>query len=268
MNNSRRDSNLPNELYGKTLMEYLQNNLEKPLDKYELKYGFGSCKGDNYLGIIYRVEVIDIEENKTVTSLIIKLSPENPSRRDISDTHACFLREINFYEHIYPIYEKFQKDKGIDVEKDGFHHAPHCYKTLAEEPYEGLYFEDLKANGFEMFDRLKEVSKEHVLLVMQILAKMHAIFFSIKDQNPKEIEPYQTVSDHFVMQCEKENSPVRAWLESCKEQALEMINKKESNEVTEKIKSIYKDELYNLYKECINIDDSEPYAVLCHGDVS
>ena len=268
MNNARRDSNLPNELYGRTLMEYLQNNLEKSLDKYELKYGFGSSIGDNYLGIMYRVEVIDIEENKTVTSLIIKLSPENRSRRDSADTHTCFIREINFYEHIYPIYEKFQKDKGIDVEKDGFHHTPHCYKTLSEELYEGLYFEDLKANGFEMFDRLKEVTKEHVLLVMQTLAKMHAIFFCIKDQNPKEVEPYQKVSDHFVMQCEQENSPVRAWFESCKQQALEMINKKESNEVTEKIKSIYKDELYNLYKECINIDDSEPYAVLCHGDVS
>ena len=106
MNNARRDSNLPNELYGRTLMEYLQNNLEKSLDKYELKYGFGSSIGDNYLGIMYRVEVIDIEENKTVTSLIIKLSPENRSRRDSADTHTCFIREINFYEHISLLYTR------------------------------------------------------------------------------------------------------------------------------------------------------------------
>ena len=50
---------------------------------------------------------------------------------------------------------------------DGFHHTARCYKSLTEEPYEALFLQDLNDYGFEMYDRLREVTREHVLLVMR-----------------------------------------------------------------------------------------------------
>lgn len=78
----------------------------------------------------------------------------------------------HFTIKIYPIYEKFQAEKGINVKMEGFHHTARCYKSLTEEPYEA---QDLNDYGFEMYDILREVTREHVLLVMRTLAK-YSIF--------------------------------------------------------------------------------------------
>lgn len=263
---SQKVLKLPNEFYDEALTEVLENNLDKPLSEYDIVSSAGSMKGDNFLGIVHRIQVIDRLNGKVVMSLIVKLPPENAARRNLTDAHNCFVRESNFYSKLYPIYKNFQLEKGINVQHEGFHEVPMCFKALADEPYEALFFEDLKAVGFEMFDRQKEVTKDHVILVLKSLAKLHALYFAIKDQHPDIIEPFETVTDHFTKQCEKENSPVKAWLESMKEQVLQMLEKREANEVTEKIKIFLADDFFEIYKTCIGTKDS--HKVLCHGDVS
>lgn len=256
------------QVYEEAIKEIIKNNLRKSFEDYEIIYSPGSNKGDNYAGIVHRVQVKDKSENEIKLSMILKVPPENPTRRDEFMAKELFGREIGFYDCVFPLYKKFQEDKGIDIEKDGFHQAPYCFKTLTAEPFEALFFDDLKVKGFEMFDRFKEVTKEHVFLVMKSLAKMHALFYSIKDQNPKLIESYFELRDLFIMFCERKNSAMSTWYESMKKQAAVVINECKDVQMKNKVNAFLEKSIYDLMSNCCDRKKTEPYATLCHGDVS
>lgn len=74
----------------------------------------------------------------------------------------------------------FQNSKKHISKENSFYEVPVCYKTTNEEFNESLYFEDLKCHGYEMFDRHKNVSMEHSILVMKVLAKLHALSFGLR----------------------------------------------------------------------------------------
>ncbi|CAG9802885.1 unnamed protein product [Chironomus riparius] len=261
-------SSLPNKVYEKVLNEIIENNLGKSSDEFKIICSAGSENGDGYVGEMYRIRVVDKETNEDKLNLIVKVPPENPVRRDqmFIKANVIFEREADFYDNVYPTYTKFQEDKGIDVEKEGFHEVPICYKTLTEEPYEGIFMEDLKASGFDMFDLRKDLTKDHVFLVMKALAKMHAIFYSIKDQNPEWTVKYKTQKDLFILMTEKGKSPMDPWFESMKKQALKVINESENTDMVEKINKLLNNKFNKLIENCFDLEKAEPYATLCHGD--
>jgi hypothetical protein len=257
---------LPNDLYETTLREVINEKLKLASDQFEIEYGEGSAKGDNYNGIVYRVQAIKDSEVKL--SLIVKLPPDNPGRREEFLVHKSFIQEADFYDHLYPLYRKFQEERGVCVETDGLFEIPKCFKTLTEEPLEALYFDDLKTHGFQMFDRTKELTREHVLLVMKALAKMHATYFSIKDQQPELVDKYRSIKDFILMQCHREEAAMKIYNEKMKQQALDVLKHCDDEEFVTKVRSVLNVELHKLLEEGISVDESEPYAILCHGDVS
>jgi hypothetical protein len=197
--------------------------------------------------------------------LIAKLPPQDPARREQFFARPCFLRESEFYEEIYPLYRKFQEEKGVAIDVDGYHNVPFCYKSLTDEPYEGLFFEDLKATNFEMFDRFKDLTEDHVFLAMKAIAKMHAIFFCLKDQKPDLIAKYKEMEDIFLIR--KDDNNMLMWFDSLKTLAREAI-KDQGSETIEKIDELFQKNFFDLMKACVTGEDAEPYAILCHGDVS
>lgn len=257
---------LPNDIYETALNEIIKNNCNLSNQQCEIFCSAGSAKGDNYIGVVYRISVKSKEDNLEKLNLIIKLPPQNAARREQFFARPCFVREIDFYDNLYPLYKKFQEEKGIDVEKEGFHHVPFCYKTLVDDPYEGLYFEDLKAKGFEMFDRHKNVTKEQVVLVMKSLAKFHAISYSIKDQTPELIQSYQELTDIFLQR--KGDNNMNIWFETIKNQARDTISELTNPDLIDKLDNILKLNFFELLECCIESKAAEPYAVICHGDVS
>lgn len=265
--NGKIITEFPHKIYDEVLKEIIKKNLKKPNEKYDVVYSPGSAKGDNYVGVIYKAQVKDKENGDIKLNLIVKLPPQSEVRREEFLSNAFFTREALFYDDVFPLFKKFQEQKGIDIEKEGFHHVPFCYKTLTNEPTEGLFFEDLKALGFEMYDRLKELSKDHVLLVMKTLARMHAIFYAMKDQNPELVEKFYDMQELFVLLCERDNSSMEAWFKSLKEQTLEVVNKSNNADMKEKINKMLVKKFGELLKNIFKREEIEPYAVLGHGDV-
>lgn len=263
VNGDDKITQLPNEVYESALMEIIKNNFDD--DEYEIEYSAGSNKGDNYIGVVYRIEVKSKTNEEKKLQLIVKLPPQDPARREQFSARPCFVREGEFYAEIYPLYKKFQEEKGIDVDVDGYHHAPFCYKSMIEEPHEGLFFEDLKASNFEMFDRFKDLTVDHVFLAMKAIAKMHAIFFCLKDQKPELIAKYKEMEDIFMMR--KGDNHMMAWFESLKETARGSLKDCDS-ELLEKVNELFNKSFYELLSDCITGADAEPYTILCHGDVS
>lgn len=255
---------LPNEVYDLALKEVIQNNLGN-VDDYEIEYSAGSGKGDNYIGILYRVIVRSKKDGNVKLNLIVKLPPQEIARREQFSVRPVFLRESQFYEEVYPIYQKFQEEKGIDVKNEGFYQVPLCFKSMTEDLYEGLIFEDLKASGFEMYDRLKNLTIDHVLITVKVIAKMHAVFFAIKDQKPELIADLRNLTDAFL---ERRDDPnMSFWFDNMRDQARASINNCDPA-LIERVDEMFKKEFFDLYGAAVDGKAAEPYAVTCHGDVS
>lgn len=255
------------KVHEETLQEIIKANLKESSDAFNIVLTSGSSKGDGYAGVIYRASIINKKTDKIELNLIIKAPPENPVRREMF-TNDIFNREAYFYDHVYPMYKNFQEEKGIDVEKDGFYQVPICYKTITESPHEVLFLEDLKAVGFELFDRFKTVKEDQVFLVMKALARMHALYYALKYQNPKLVEPFSELPEVFLMIMKDESNPMIPWFETLKEQTLEVVMKIGNKDMIEKITNLLKFKFDELLKNIFNREKIEPYAALCHGDVS
>jgi hypothetical protein len=256
---------LPAEVYDETLKKIVENNLKVSIEDCDVNIVPGSVKGDNYIGILYRVTVTSKGGDKL--NLIVKLPPQNEFRREQFFAKECFLREIDFYDNVYTMYKKFQEEKGIDVINEGFSQVPRVYATLTEAPYEGLFFEDLKAIGFDMYDRLKDVRLEHVQLLMKSLGKLHAISFSIKDQKPELMKKYKEIKDIFLMRdSEKERAAMNVWFTALKAQALGSIQDLDDEDLKTKFEKFFQDDFHVMLGKGIDKESAEPYAILNHGD--
>jgi hypothetical protein len=256
---------LPDEVYYKTLEKVVKDNLKVSIKDCDMSIIPGSAKGDNYMGVVYRIAITSKRGDKL--NLIVKLPPQNQVRREQFFVKDCFLREIEFYHDIFPMYIKFQEEKGIDVVTEGFSKIPRVYATLKEEPYEGLFFEDLKILGFELYDRLKDVTLEHAQLLMKSLGKFHAISFAIKDQKPELMKKYAALEDFFLAnEHKKEMNPVKLWFDSLKTQALQAIKELDDKELSFKFENFIQDDMISMLRKGVAKEPAEPYAILNHGD--
>ncbi|KAL5275483.1 hypothetical protein ACFFRR_001384 [Megaselia abdita] len=259
-------STLPNFQVKDALTEIIKNAF--PLEKnYELKIKSGSSKGDNYIGVVYRATVIQRKEKKDAKdnfSVIIKVPPQNPIRRKQFFARPCFLREALAYEEILPIYKEFQNKKKINLE-DSFFEYPDCYKTLTEDYHEAVFLKDLQLDGFRMFNRLEELSLDYVILVIKILAKLHAVCFAIKDQNPDLIEKYKTIPDIFEER--REDVGFRFYLEELKGRAMDSLNPKTDEKEIHQLTTFFRDgTTYDYLMNSVDGKSAEPYSVLGHRD--
>lgn len=257
-------SELPGEIYQTALKEIIKNNFSAPLADCSVTMSAASAKGDNYIGVLYRATITDPQGKELC--VVIKLPPQNAARREQFFARPCFLRESEFYETIHPLYKKFQEDKGIDVEKEGFYQIPLCYKSLTEDLSEGLFLEDLKVSGFEMFDRFKETTELHVNHVMTTLGKFHAISLAMKDQKPELIEEYKEMQDIFFQRDDTSKQQIKIWFDMLKKQAIDVLNTNENGDLRGRAEKVLEADFFELLMTCINGKDAEPYAVLSHGD--
>lgn len=254
----------PQKAYKKAVLEIVEKNVEGK--DIVIVCSAGSNKGDNYLGIVYRIDVKDKNDANIKLSFVLKSAPQNEARREEFFAHAAFERESLFYEEVLPLYKKFQDEKGIDVEKEGFNGVAHCYKALHEEPSEGLIFDNLKVKGYEMFDRHVDLTKDYVILTMKALGKLHALFYSLKDQKPELVQKFQDIDDLLINFCNDGDSSIRIMMETQKEMAIKLIKKSNNQDMVKRVLNILNNDIRKQLREAVRGDKAEPYATLCHGD--
>lgn len=264
MGSSSVFSGLPAKTHNEALEEVIKNDLKWCIEKIAIEVVSAIGKGENYAGEVYRVTVR--HESEGEKSLIVKLPPQNLVCRAHMVSRPYYVREYEFYETIFPMFKEFQKQKRIEVEKDGFYEVPKCFKSLIEEPFEAFFLEDLQASGFEMFSRLRVLSADHVNRVMEVLGKFHAISFALKDQQPEVFEKFKKTEDVLFLRDEKAMAGYAAYFESVKQQAFGIFGADEDLELVERAKRAVALEFPDLMKSCVTGELAEPYAVLCHGD--
>lgn len=252
---------LPAEIYKKTLNQVIEETFG--FKDYSMTIGPGSFLGDNYMGVIYRVIVVDNETQKT-RSIIVKVPPLNHARRKEFKARFCFIREVVVYEDIFTLFKEFQQSRNIS-RREGFYEHPKCYKALKIAPHEGFYFEDLRETGFEMFSRHDNLTFEHVKLVMEVLGKYHAVSFAIKDQEYEKIRQFTELKDMFADK--RGDNKMYTYCQFLIEKALGSLDPQKHSHHIEKLTSLFGEGFLSLLLDCTDGKGHEETAVLCHGDV-
>ncbi|XP_064121428.1 uncharacterized protein LOC135225829 isoform X2 [Macrobrachium nipponense] len=155
-------------------------------------------RGDNLACEVTSVEVkysMCGQENCDVT-YVVKLNP----LRNFGDFQEIepilFTKEGKFYEELVPVLNEALTSAGQEPLR-----LPKCFLVSLEEGKEQLYFEDLRARGFKMFDRRKGMDKYHVALVISELARLHSASYLLKEkilEGKAAASKYEFLSKDFL----------------------------------------------------------------------
>lgn len=155
----------------------------------------------------------------------------------------------------------------MNPSENGFHEFAKCYSSVSEDLSESLILEDLKLRKFEMLiHREVPITFEHMSLLMKALGKFHAISFALKDQQPEMFQQFSSslfeqywtgLESEFGKNYEIVFDGLVTTL--CEEKRLDLLEKVEKAAGNDYIAKVY---------GLVSGAQAEPYAVICHGDLT
>lgn len=257
-------------------MAELPSYITDALNKITIDEGFisfkievqsGSNNGDGYMGVLISIvisgtrEVNGIESADNKLSLLCKTVPASVTRRKEFQTDPLFEREAIVYSTILPLFAEFQREKGLTA-AESFTFYPKCLKTVFNLETDELVviMEDLRPRGFTMSPRDKILSPKHAYLIVESLAKLHAVSFALKDQRPAEFAKLKELKDLLRLFC-KTDSMLKYVYAGCDRATKGLTNPKHRQIVAE----IRKNPL-QCFERCLNDDVCEPFGVIAHSD--
>lgn len=233
---------------------------------YTFDVSAGSNHGDGFLAVVKRVIVSGTRNGKTdFLPLICKLMPTSKARREQFNSDAVFIREAFMYSQVLPTFTEFQKEKGLST-KDGFCEYPKCYGTLDDKESDSfvIVLEDLKATGYEMFDKFKAADFNHVKLFAESLGKFHAVSFALKDQRPEVFAKFTHLKDVFLQQVEDQPDTMVPMFHFFFDKSIAAFKPEEEAEI--KALTKLKESVLEELRRTATGAASEPFSIINHGD--
>lgn len=228
---------------------------ENGFSDYSVEIKKGSQAGDGFASEIFSIGIIERNKNKRL-DVICKVAPFNENHRKQIKSDMIFNHEATFYNKIAPMFAKFQAEKNIPKENQ-FLTYPKCYATLIDNDNEqyAIILENLRPQGFGMWNRAKTVAIETIRLVMHELGKLHGISIAMKDQKPEEFATLKQTKDFYRDFMQSEN--IRTMYTASMDRALKSL-KNENHKIMlmhlkENVEKMYDDDAPNQFR------------VLCHG---
>lgn len=165
---------------------------------------------------------------------------------------------------VLPYLRQFEESKGVVVEETGFHEYPKCYRTVDEEPSESVFMEDLSVRDFRIIDRFTEdITVDHVNLVMQSLAKLHAISFVLKHEQPDKFKQLTSnLPELFI----RDDPIMREYLKNQCEVIFGVVSAEEDAHLLTKVKKLFEKDAMDIAAECLDLESTGAASVITHGD--
>lgn len=225
------------------------------------------CKlGDGFVGEIIKVTVSGTQNHSDDSKLvlIVKLPPDSKIRREALGM-KLFKREVFIYNHVLPVFAKFQQDKGLKPGVKGFYSYPKCYFAHYDEERDesALIMEDIRDSGFKMENKNLPVQYSNAKTVMEKLAQLHGISLAMKDQQPEEFAKFKELRDVMSENQTMNKDLMEKMIKSSVEKAVATLGE---NEQKLKDKIIRVSDIAITEWERYFGENSEPYSVVNHGD--
>lgn len=246
-------------IYVRTSLESVAKN--EGFTDFTLEIEPGANIGDGFVGIMLRVSIKGIKDNKKgELNVLCKIPPLNKARREQFNSIEIFSREILMYNDVLPFLAKFQKSKGIK-ENEGFFNFPKCYFAGQNTELDDavVIMEDLRDRGYSMADKFVSMDFPHAKLVMEGLGRLHALSFALKLQAPEELKKFMFKD---VLTQMMHRTEFVQMFENYFDQAVLGLQPDETHlkEKLAKFKESFIDELNFL----TSAEEAEPFAVLNH----
>ncbi|XP_068229156.1 uncharacterized protein [Palaemon carinicauda] len=247
--------------------------------------------GDNYSNFVTSIEVkYTLEDEEQEVVYVAKVNPCKKLEGFEEMSHEFFEKEIKFYQEVIPELNAVLEEAGKEPLN-----VPKLYHANLETGTEQAYYEDLRARGFKMVDRVQSLDMAHTTLVLQEIAKLHAAsrLLQAKCEDEPLVEKYETVLkgwgnfnenalmkgivnghlDHATKILRKAGGDENAvnWLEGLKPQAFDILGKPAENEAFAAVNhgTLWSNNLLFRYN-----DDEEPEEVMlldfeatCHSSL-
>lgn len=199
--------------------------------------------------------------------MILKIAPSDRVCRDLQRLHDLFLREIFIYGKVLSVFRELQLSKGVNLRECGFYEYTKYYSSIGEDLSEALFLEDLKLRQFEVINhREKPLTYDHMSLVMKALGKFHALSFALRDQQP---EKFNQLTDHlheiqWVLLKKELNQHYTSLVDRFKN----ILKAEKQFDLLDRFNKKIGDDLFKTIFQYISGATAEPYAVICHGDLT
>lgn len=252
---------------GFIVTDYIRRSLEtvasaEGFRNYDFVFDHGSNVGDGFVGLLLKV---NIKENNSGKSLAVlaKIPPQSKARRELPGTMITFEREVYLYNVLLPEFVAFQKEKKIG-KSEGFFNFPKVYYADYDEELRDaiIVMEDLRDSGHKMWDKFKPIDLDHAKLTMVALGRLHALSFAMKKRKPEAFEKFIKTRDIF---CDLiKDQTMNSILQQTMSQSVETLN---PNDVKGRQRFMkIAENMAKTLASCVDVETSEPYAVLGHGD--
>lgn len=216
-----------------------------------------SKNGDSYSGKVYRVVVMD-KDCKEIR-LIAKIPPSNAARRKAYNSAQHFTREKYMLEIVLPAFEVFQQttEQSLQI----FRNYPICKAASSRLEDEYILLDDLKAIGFDNVHRPSPMDIDRCRFVLEHLARLHAISFAMKDQQPQQ---FSQLTDELkeIIFVQPLSQTFHSFLQDNIGYVLTTLNGVNDSAAADKIRQFSKEYGSFMVRCC----DERKDAVVLHGD--
>ncbi|XP_018566810.1 uncharacterized protein LOC108907556 [Anoplophora glabripennis] len=240
------------------VLEVLKDIVKSDIDNFEVIVHEGNKKGEGFLGEIVFITMREKNSDQNL-NFAVKQAFDKKTIRDAHQIRKVYLNEIYFYTETWPILERFQERISP---KYRFQKIPKCFATVSEEFSEKLVLENLKYQGFEVYDKKKPLDKEHFELIFKEYGKFHAVSFAYKALHPDSYARLVSGTTNLFL-----SMATRDYFEKgniyTHETCLKGLVPGTDDAVIERYK-LYPEICNKLFLE--SVDCATKYAVIVHGD--
>lgn len=245
---------------------YIETMLHRIIDEngfsdYTMEIKRGSETGDGFLSELTSITILENGNTDKRLDLVCKIAPLNKNRRKEFFANIVFDRETTFYTKVAPTFTKFQDDKHVPKE-DQFLSYPKCFAAVSDDENEQyvIIMEDLRPQGFQMWNKAKPARIENLRLAMQELGKFHGLSIAMKDQQPEEFAKFQQIRDISQMFFQSQN--MQAMFDASFDRAIGALRKEEHKDIMRTLKN----HTLAHFEACINDESTNRFGVVSHGN--
>lgn len=233
---------------------------------FEIVVGSNTKKNVNFLGELISVVVSGKQINANGTKidkkldLLCKFAPVHSLNKGLK-TEKMYEREIFFYKNVAPAFNRFQEEMKLSPD-DRFTSFPKCYDAVCapEDDTCVIIMQDLRSEGFALWPNEKPTPFERVRLIVEELAKFHAISFAMKDQRPEQFAEFTKLDDFVRVFLTVDH--FEAVFRQSIERAMKALRSEEHKSIFRECLQNYRDVCNN----CLQGRFSDESCVVTHGD--
>ena len=224
-----------------------------------------TTRGDNYACVVSSVELtFEKEGREQQKSFVVKLNPLRPLPVMEKMAEVLFSKEISFYKEIVPLLNKELDKLQLKPLK-----MPKYFHSVARKKEEVIFLEDMRKRGFKMLDRKIGMDRNHTMLIMKELARLHAI--SAVLMNTEEfkgdnlMKKFPFLEEAFEKMMEGADTSVTDnWFGQGMSTAAEIAEMNKDYEYAGRFLRSLVPNISKIVLDCLKAE--EPFITICHGD--